>query len=377
VNRELDGAQPTGDAIAELRILVVDDEPANTILLQGMLRRWGFTNVVAITDPTRVVDAFTQAVPDLLLLDIGMPGLSGFDVMGLLADWLGSDTPVPVVVLTADVTDATKHRALECGARDFLTKPFDPEEVRLRVSNLLELRLLQLKIKRHNDDLEERVERRTHQLELSRLELVHRLAAAAEDRDDDPPRHAHRIGRTAGLLAAGLGLASGAAERIRLAAPLHDIGKIAIPDTILLKPGKLTLDEFATMRSHTVVGARILAGSSSHLLRTASEIALTHHERWDGGGYPGGLVGAATPLAGRVVAVADVFDALAHRRPYKQPWPVDDAVAEILSQAGRHFDPDVVAAFAGLDHHALVEGEQTESAPMLAAHRGTGLQTAV
>ena len=377
MNRELDGAQPTGDAIAELRILVVDDEPANTILLQGMLRRWGFTNVVAITDPTRVVDAFTQAVPDLLLLDIGMPGLSGFDVMGLLADWLGSDTPVPVVVLTADVTDATKHRALECGARDFLTKPFDPEEVRLRVSNLLELRLLQLKIKRHNDDLEERVERRTHQLELSRLELVHRLAAAAEYRDDDTHRHAHRIGRTAGLLAAGLGLASGAAERIRLAAPLHDIGKIAIPDTILLKPGKLTLDEFATMRSHTVVGARILAGSSSHLLRTASEIALTHHERWDGGGYPGGLVGAATPLAGRVVAVADVFDALAHRRPYKQPWPGDDAVAEILSQAGRHFDPDVVAAFAGLDHHALVEGEQTESAPMLAAHRGTGLQTAV
>jgi putative two-component system response regulator len=202
VNPELDGGHATGVAIAELRILVVDDEPANTILLAGMLRRWGFTNVVSITDPTRVVDAFTQGAPDLLLLDVGMPVLSGFDVMGLLEGWLHSDTPVPVVVLTADVTDATKHRALECGARDFLTKPFDPEEVRLRVSNLLELRLLQRQIKSHSDDLEERVQRRTHQLELSRLELVHRLAAAAEYRDDDTHQHAHRIGRTAGLLAA-------------------------------------------------------------------------------------------------------------------------------------------------------------------------------
>ncbi len=376
MNPELDGGHATGVAIAELRILVVDDEPANTILLAGMLRRWGFTNVVSITDPTRVVDAFTQGAPDLLLLDVGMPVLSGFDVMGLLEGWLHSDTPVPVVVLTADVTDATKHRALECGARDFLTKPFDPEEVRLRVSNLLELRLLQRQIKSHSDDLEERVQRRTHQLELSRLELVHRLAAAAEYRDDDTHQHAHRIGRTAGLLAASLGLANGAVERIRLAAPLHDIGKIAIPDAILLKPGKLTADEFATIRSHTVVGGRILAGSSSHLLRAASEIALTHHERWDGSGYPGELVGVAIPMAGRVVAVADVFDALAHRRPYKQAWPVDDAVAEILSQAGRHFDPDVVEAFAGLDHQALVEAEQIASAPLTATHRGPRLQTA-
>ena len=376
MNRELDGGRETGVAIAGLRILVVDDEPANTILLQGMLRRWGFTNVVAITDPTRVVDAFTQVAPDLLLLDIGMPGLSGFDVMGLLDGWLHSDTPVPVVVLTADVTDATKHRALGCGARDFLTKPFDPEEVRLRVSNLLELRLLQLQIKSHSDDLEERVQRRTHQLELSRLELAHRLAAAAEYRDDDTQQHAHRIGHTAGLLAAGLGLASGTVERIRLAAPLHDIGKIAIPDAILLKPGKLTADEFATMQSHAIVGARILAGSTSHLLRTASEIALTHHEHWDGKGYPGGRMGAATPLAGRIVAVADVFDALAHRRPYKQAWAVDDAVAEILSQAGRHFDPHVVEAFACLDHRSLVDANQLASPPMPAAHRGTGLQTA-
>jgi putative two-component system response regulator len=261
---------------------------------------------------------------------------------------------VPVLVLTADVTDETKHQALALGARDFLTKPFDPEEVRLRVSNLLEMRQLQLELKAHADELEDRVHRRTVQLDQARLEVVERLALAAEYRDDDTHQHAQRIGHTTALLAAGMGLPRAAIQRIRRAAPLHDIGKIAIPDSILLKPGKLTVEEREIIKSHTLIGARILAGSQSRLLRIASEIALSHHERWDGDGYPNGLAEAAIPLVGRLVAVADVFDALAHRRPYKHPWPVDEAAGEISSQSGRQFDPAIVDVFKTLDHHALV-----------------------
>jgi response regulator RpfG family c-di-GMP phosphodiesterase len=370
VNLEPDTPDRTRHALGGMRIVVVDDEQANVVLLTGLLKRWHFTNVVAVTDPTRVVDAFEDLVPDLLMLDINMPVLNGFDVMRLLDRWTCGRTPVPVLVLTADATDQTKHQALSLGARDFLTKPFDPEEVRLRVSNLLEMRLLQLQLKSHGDDLEARVQKRTHQLERSRVELMHRLALAAEYRDDDTHEHAQRIGHTTTLLAIGLGLAAGTTERIRLAAPLHDIGKIAIPDAILLKPGKLTGEEFETIKSHTLIGARILGGSQSQLLRSAAEIALSHHERWDGTGYPSGLAGAAIPLAGRMVAVADVFDALVHRRPYKQPWPVDEAAAEVLSQSGRHFDPAVVKAFEALDHHTLVAAADTP--PRLAgAHRGS------
>jgi putative two-component system response regulator len=281
-----------------------------------------------------------------------MPVLDGFAVMRLLDRWMHGSTPVPIVVLTADITDETKHQALRLGARDFLTKPFDPEEVRLRVSNQLEMRQLQLRQKTHGDDLEERVHQRTHELELARLDLMRRLALAAEYRD----------GYTAGLLAEGLGLPAAMVERIRLAAPLHDIGKIAITDAILLKPDKLTAEEFDTIKSHTLIGARILGGSRSQLLRTAAEIALTHHERWDGRGYPRGLAGEQIPLPGRIVAVADVFDALTHERPYKPAWPLQEAVAEIPSQAGQ-FDPDVVGAFLQLDHQALLSGAKEWRAP--------------
>jgi putative two-component system response regulator len=370
VNPELDIVDSAQSALYSMRIVVVDDEQANTALLAALLKRWHFTNVVALTDPTRVVAAFEETVPDLLMLDINMPVLDGFAVMRLLDRWMHGSTPVPIVVLTADITDETKHQALTLGARDFLTKPFDPEEVRLRVSNQLEMRQLQLQLKTHGDDLEERVHQRTHQLDLARLDLMHRLALAAEYRDDDTHQHAQRIGSTAALLAAGLGLPPAIVERIRLAAPLHDIGKIAISDAILLKPGKLTAEEFDTIKSHTLIGARILGGSRSRLLRTAAEIALTHHERWDGGGYPVGLAEDAIPVTGRLVGVADVFDALVHRRPYKQPWPVEEATAEVLRQSGRHFDPAVVEVFAELDHHTLVAAAEPLAAPA-GVHRGS------
>ena len=261
---------------------------------------------------------------------------------------------MPVLVLTADVTDDTKHQALALGARDFLTKPFDAEEVRLRVANLLEVRQLQLELQAQADELEESVEERTRELDQARLEVVQRLALAAEYRDDDTHQHAQRIGDASALLAAGLGLAATTVRRVRWAAPLHDIGKIAIPDAILLKPGPLTAEEREVIKSHTLIGGRILAGSQSELLRMAAEIAVSHHERWDGEGYPSGLAGTEIPLVGRLVAVADVFDALAHRRPYKGPWPVDRAVAEISGHGGSQFDPAIVEVFKTLHHRALV-----------------------
>jgi putative two-component system response regulator len=195
---------------------------------------------------------------------------------------------------------------------------------------------------------------RTSELEQSRVEALERLALAAEYRDDDTQEHAKRIGRTATLLAERLGVASDDRDRLARAAPLHDVGKIAIPDAILLKPGKLTDQEFDAMKEHAAIGARILGGSASELLRMAEEIARTHHERWDGTGYPSGLRGDEIPLVGRIVAVADVFDALTHVRPYKEAWTVDRAVVEIVAQSGRHFDPRVVDAFMELDHQSLL-----------------------
>jgi putative two-component system response regulator len=206
------------------------------------------------------------------------------------------------------------------------------------------------------------VRERTTDLEQAQLEMAERLAMAAEYRDDETHLHAERIGHTALLLGARLGMSTATLANLRRAAPLHDIGKIAIADAILLKPGQLTTQEFETIKTHTVVGARLLSGSSSRLLQMAEEIALSHHERWDGTGYPRSLSAQATPLTGRIVAVADVFDALTHRRPYKEAWPVDGAVDEIIKAAGTHLDPDIVGAFTSLDHDRLVFPEHIDRA---------------
>lgn len=339
-------------------ILVVDDEPANTTLLRRVLEDQGFSAIVTLNDPSQVVPACNEILPDLVVLDLNMPIISGFDVMEMLGPWLRGSTPVPVIVLTADTTAATKRRALAAGARDFLTKPFDIEEVGLRVSNLLETRSLQLRLKARGDELEERVLERTHDLEEARLEVLQRLAMAAEYRDDDTHQHAQRIGEAAARLAAALNQPDATVELIRRAAPLHDLGKIAIPDDVLLKPGPLTEDERETMNSHTVIGARILSGGESDVLQGAETIALHHHERWDGHGYPNRLSGDAIPLPARIVAIVDVFDALTHERPYKPAWQAQDAIDEIARQAGRHFDPAVVRAFQTLEPSTLPQGRR-------------------
>jgi putative two-component system response regulator len=289
-----------------------------------------------------------------------MPGLDGFGVMEQLRPQLDAAGYLPILVLTADVTDDARRRALESGARDFLTKPIDSIEVILRTRNLLETRMLYLELELRNVDLEQRVRDRTADVEAAQLETLDRLARTAEYRDDQTGRHVLRVGRTAGHIGRILGLDEETVRLLRLAAPLHDLGKIGIPDSILLAPRKLTAEEFEEMKTHTDIGARILAGSGSTLLKLAERIAKTHHERWDGNGYFK-MVQDEIPLASRIVAISDVFDALTHERPYKSAWPVDMAVDEINRGRGTHFDPAVVDAFATLDPEEL--GNPAESVP--------------
>lgn len=342
------------ESLHDLPILAVDDEPANLLLLRRMLERAGYRRLQTETDPVRAVRVFLEIEPSLVLLDLHMPAMSGFELMHRLGPEAGGRSGVPFLVLTADATEDTKQRALSSGARDFLIKPFSQSELLLRVRNLLEVQLLHARLREHNAGLEQKVAERTSDLEQARREILSRLALAAEYRDDQTQEHAWRIGRTCALLARRLGLGESAVELIGQAAPLHDVGKIGIPDGILLKPGKLTDREFAAIKTHTTIGAEILSGSQSRLLNLAEQIALTHHERWDGTGYPHRLARDAIPIAGRIAAIADVFDALTHERPYKQAWSVEQAVQEVLSQRGRQFDPRVVDAFAALDHRALL-----------------------
>ena len=327
------------------KILIVDDEPANIRLLEIILDEAGYTECWSSNDPCKALGMFEEVGPDLLLLDLQMPVLDGFGVMRTLEE-RHPGHGVPVLVLTADATQPTKHKALAGGANDFLCKPLDEIEVLLRIRNLLELRS-------HALHLEEKVRERTRDLDLARVEILDRLALAAEYRDEDTAHHTGRVGEISGLIAERMDLCPDVVQEIRRAAPLHDLGKIGIDDAVLLKPGRLTEDEFAAMRRHVEIGSEILAGGASGLMKRAEEIARFHHERWDGKGYLG-LAGEAIPLAARIVSVADVFDALTHDRPYKVAWSVEEAVAEIRAQSGAQFDPRVVAAFLSLSHGELV-----------------------
>jgi putative two-component system response regulator len=341
--------------LKRLRILAVDDEESNLLLLRRILERDGYTNVETVTKPSRVPEMVIEQCPRLILLDLHMPEMDGYELMARLATVTGERRSIPFLVLTADATEQTKLRALSLGARDFLTKPLDRVELLLRVRNLLQVQHLQDRLFDHGANLEQQVAERTADLEHARLEILDRLALAAEYRDDHTQEHAWRLGRTCALLAQGIGLPDKEVELIYRAAPLHDIGKIGIPDAILLKPGMLTAEEFEQMKAHTTIGAQILSGSKSPLLVMAERIALTHHERWDGQGYPNALSATQIPPPGRIAAVADVFDALTHARPYKAAQSVDEAVAEISNESGQHFDPDLVEAFLRLDHPTLLD----------------------
>jgi putative two-component system response regulator len=359
--------------LKQLPILAVDDDEPTLMLLARMLELAGHANVHATTDPREVPALFVKTRARLVLLDLHMPEMDGFELMERLGPLTGERRSTPFLVLTADATEESKRRALSLGARDFLTKPLDRTELLLRVRNALHVQRLQDRLFEQNANLELEVAERTHDLEQARLEILDRLALAGEYRDDGTQEHAWRIGRTCALTAIGLGLPDRDVELIRRAAPLHDIGKIGIPDANLLKPGRLTAGEFEQIKAHTTIGAEILSGSRSPLLRMAESIALTHHEYWDGTGYPAGLAGEEIPLPGRIVAVADVFDALTHERPYKEAWPVADAVAEIVNQSAQQFDPEIVDAFTKLEHPKLltsVKGWKPPEKPALTRSPG-------
>jgi putative two-component system response regulator len=332
-------------SIHHARILIVDDQEANTRFLERILRWAGYTRVTSTTDSLEVLSIFTHLGPDLILLDLTMPHISGFEVMEQLKPLIPAGDYLPILVLTADATSAVKRQALAAGAMDFLTKPLDTAEVLLRINNLLKTRMLHLQLREQNHVLDEKVRERTLRLEEAQVEILERLAAAAEYRDDATGKHTKRVGQISGMIAHALQLPASEVQLIRQAAPLHDVGKIGIPDSILLKPGKLTRDEFDVMKTHTTIGARMLASGRSPLIQLAQCIALSHHEWWDGSGYPGNLSGEDIPIVGRIVTLADVFDALTHERPYKAAWPVQEALAGIERQSGLQFDPRVAAAF--------------------------------
>jgi putative two-component system response regulator len=352
--------------VKQSKIMIVDDEPLNIKILRRLLELEGFSRFITTTESPTAISLVRQEQPDVVLLDLMMPYVSGLDILTELR----SDPEIsfiPVVILTAVTDRETRIRAVELGATDFLNKPVDASELLPRVRNVLAVKGFQDQLRNYNHDLEAAVHQQTAELEKSHRDLVRCLAQAAEYRDDDTGHHVLRVGRYARLIGEALGFDAKTLDTLEQAALLHDIGKIGIPDAVLLKPGKLTEDEFAIMRKHANFGKRILARCSpdeektirrhaevgahilevgtSQLLDMARIIAITHHERWDGKGYPLGLKGEDIPLVGRIVAAADVFDALSSRRCYKEPFPLDKCFEIMREQRGAQFDPAVLDAF--------------------------------
>ena len=366
--RQPDWMTPHDDPMTQ-QIFIVDDEELNIRVARKYLRTWGFNRVTATTDPVDALERIQRDQPDLILLDIMMPEISGIDILRELRA-NESTRYIPVIILTAHAEDEIKHAALELGANDFLSKPIEPLEMLPRVRNLLTLRSHQNCLAKSAQLLEEEVRRRTAALVKSEHHVVQCLARAAEYRDNDTGRHVIRVGKYAALIANKLGLGQDYAKLIEEAAKLHDVGKIGIPDSILLKSGELDPeesramrkhcgmgltvlhqindDDYQAFRGHVQMGANILSDVDSPMLMMASQIALTHHEKWDGSGYPLGLSGEQIPLEGRITAVADVFDALRSTRPYKPAFPLEKCYAILAEGRGSHFDPQVVDAFLDL-----------------------------
>ena len=345
------------------KILIVDDEPANVALLEDILEEQGYTYFRSTTDSRKTLTMYEEMRPDLVLLDLNMPHLDGFQVMEQLRE-LEQDSYAPILVLTAQSDRSTRIKSLEAGARDFLGKPFDLIEVKQRISNMLEIRLLHNHTRDQNRLLELKVKERTYELEETRREAILRLGRAAEYRDNETGMHVIRMSRLSARLAKEIGLSEQECQLILQASPMHDVGKIGIPDDILLKPGKLDDKEWKTMKMHPEIGAKILSGSRSELMQMAESIALSHQERWDGSGYPYGLKGEEIPLAGRIVAVADVFDALTSKRYYKDAFSVEESMKIIEDSSGKDFEPRLVEAFKNaLPQMIKIVNELTDTEP--------------
>ena len=329
-------------------ILIVDDNAAQLTLLKRLLNSADYANIETLEDSKDALQFIVECQPDLILLDLNMPYFNGFDILAQMEAALPEMERPPVVVLTADERQSSKQRALDAGATDVMTRPFNLEEIKLKVRNLLQMQALQQRVQASNVELESLVSERTRQLELAQVEMLTRLARVAEYRDDEAGEHIWRVSRMAGLIAQEMGQDEIFSQLLTRAARLHDVGKIAIPDGVLFKPGKLTDAEFSIIKQHTTVGASLLSGGQSDLLRMAESVALNHHERWDGSGYPNRLAGAETPLEGRIVAVADAFDAMTHNSAHRKALSLDEAAGIITEESGKQFDPEVVSAFLRL-----------------------------
>jgi putative two-component system response regulator len=325
-------------------ILIVDDEPFNVATITAMLTDEGFNSILSTTDSRQVVPLFEAHQPDIVLLDLRMPQPDGFGVLKLL-QCVEHEGFLSVIVLSGVTDRESRLRALAGGARDFIGMPFDKTELIMRIRSVLEVRLLQRELNSQNAVLERRVRERTRELEESQLEVVKRLADAAERRDSYTGSHISRMRMYCRVLGRAAGFPERACDLLQNASLMHDVGKIAMPDSILLKPGPLTPEERAVIQTHTTIGGEMLAGGTSDLLKMGRVIALTHHERWDGKGYPAGLEGEGIPAEGRLCALADVFDALTSDRCYRKAWPAKRAVEEIGGGAGTQFDPVLTAVF--------------------------------
>ncbi|MCH2203113.1 MAG: response regulator [Fuerstiella sp.] len=371
------------------RIMLVDDEKLNVMTCQQHLKQAGYSEFITSTQSTEALGLIRSECPDVLLLEINMPEVNGLDILRIM----GLDPAlqhIPVLVVTAARDPQIRKKALDLGANDFLSKPIDPNELLPRVRNAIILKQHFDMVANETTRLEQQVERRTRQLEATRQQLIFSLARAAEHRDNDTGNHVLRVGRYSAIIAEQLGYPQQHLSMLEQAAQLHDVGKIGIPDSILFKPGKLDTDEYELIKKHCALGKQIIEPiserdfallkahtrkgeslphlRSSPLLMLAARIAQTHHEKWDGSGYPLGLSGEDIPLEGRIVAVADVFDALSSARPYKRPFSREHCFKILELGRGKHFDPGVLDAFFTRSEHII----DTQLLLMDEVHRVTG-----
>lgn len=360
------------DSAGNARILVVDDELINRKVLEGLLKSFGHDCVCADSGPAALAQLDHSV--DLVLLDIMMPGMDGFSVARAIRA-----TPdfadLPIVMVTALSAREDRLKAVQAGANDFIAKPIDSTELGVRITSLLRMKRYRDTVKDYQLHLEQMVSEKTgalrHALEAlerarkatlqAHMETIRKLSAAAEYKDEDTASHIQRMSSYCALIAAGRGMDEEQVDLILNSSPMHDIGKMGIPDAILLKPGKLTEEEWVVMRRHTLIGASILKGGSSKYLEAGAEIALTHHEKWDGTGYPNGLAGTDIPLSGRICAIADVFDALTTKRPYKDAYTNEKALEIMAAGRGTHFDPELYDIFiASFDQVLTIQRSHME-----------------
>jgi len=335
------------EQILDAKVLIIDDDAQSVKLLRDIFQKDGYRYVTSINDSRQATQMYQELNPDLIVLDLSMPEVDGFEVMQRLKE-VDPDTYLPICILTKEAEQSVRFKALESGAKDFLNKPYDRVEVMIRFRNLIEVRMLHNEVKEQNKMLEDKVKARTKELYDTQIDVITRLARAIEYRDSETGLHILRMSHYSARLAAEAGCSMQYCEMVLTAAPLHDIGKIGIPDKILQKSGRLSEEEWEIMKTHTTIGAELLSGSNSKFLNIAREIALTHHEHWDGAGYPNGLKGEEIPLIGRICGLTDVFDALMATRPYKRPWTFEQTIDEIKSGDGSHFDPRLVEKFLSI-----------------------------